>query len=152
MWQATYTLLLRMAAALTGHGGSPAAGPLYGAWLGLYQTGTPPVTPNSTMANITEANYDGYSRQQILWFPPIVSQSGPVLLTAQDLFFEPIDALVANQILGCFIADAFYAGSLLAGAPAPGNIVLGRPSNGLKVQPQWSLTTQTQYGSPAWAF
>lgn len=151
MWQFTYAMLLRYALALIGHGGSPPQGPLFGVWLGLYQQGTPPVTPQSVMSNIVEANFDGYSRQQAVWFPPYISSSGNVLLVGQDLYYTPTDALVPNKITGCFLADSFYGGLLLAGAIAPGvGFMLSNPNNAVKIQPQVALTPQQLYGAPAW--
>lgn len=149
MWQFTYVLLLRLLQAAIRGAGAGTAGPLSGAWLGLYQPPTVPITPQSSMAQITEANYDGYSRQQIAWFPPYTSGSGPEQLSAQDLFFMPVDALVTNQITGVFIADAFYAGNLLAAAvlAAPG-VQLNSPTRALKVQANVQLGTGQVYGAP----
>jgi hypothetical protein len=150
MWQLTYALLLRMAQALIAHPAGAVNGPLFGVWIGLYQAGTGNVLPQSTMANILEANFNGYSRQQAAWFPPWQSQGGPELLAGQDVFFSPTDATVTNHIAGVFLADAFYGGNLLAGAalPSPG-IILAGPTQAVKVQPQLQLTTLQVYGSPA---
>jgi hypothetical protein len=153
VWQFTYVLLLRLLQAAIRGSGAGAAGPLSAAWLGLYQPPTVPITPQSTMANITEANYDGYSRQLVVWFPPYISAAGPEQMSAQDLFFMPIDPLVANQITGVFLADAFYGGSLLAAAvlPAPG-VQLTGPTRALKVQPNVQLSTAQLYGAPIEVF
>jgi len=151
MWQVTYAFLMELLAAAVGHGGAPATGPLFGAWLGLYQQGTPGVQPNSTMANILEANYDGYSRQQIAWFPPFVSSAGPAELAAQDLFFAPTDANVPNMIAGAFMVSAFYGGVLLAGAPTPSGVIpMVGPTSAIKVQPTFQLPPSLIYGSPQW--
>lgn len=153
MWQVTYVLLLRLLQAAIRGGGAGTAGPLNTVWLGLYIPPTTPITVQSVMGNITEANYDGYSRQQVVWFPPFQSGPGPELLAGQDLFFMPTDALVANQITGVFLADAFYGGNLLAAAvaPAPG-VQLTGPTRGLKVQPQFALGTGLIYGAPVLVF
>jgi hypothetical protein len=151
MWQMTYAFLLELLAAAIGHGGSPAAGPLFGVWVGLYQQGTPGVTPTSVLGNIIEANYDGYSRQQAMWFPPFVSSAGPAQLAAQDLFYAPIDSNVPNMIAGAFLASAFYGGVLLGGAPTPrGPIPMTGVQSAIKLQPQFQLTPGQVYGSPAW--
>ena len=151
MWTVTTLFLLRLMQEITRGVVTPGvAGVLNGAWLGLYQQGTNPITPQSTMANIVEANYDGYSRQQIVWFPPWISAGGPELIAAQDLWYSPTDALKPNLITGVFIADAFYGGNLLmAAALAVPGVSLGSPSQALKVQPQFSLPFLQIYGSPA---
>lgn len=150
MWTVTLVFLARLMAAITRGGGAGTPGPLFNVWLGLYQAPTSPITPQSTLANITEASYDGYSRQLVTWFPAFVAQAGPELLTAQDLFFSPTDALVVNMITGVFIADAFYGGNLLAAAvlPLPG-VQLTGPGRAIKVQPQYSQQFLQIYGSPA---
>ena len=74
--------------------------------------------------------------------------AGPELLTAQDLFYSPIDALVSNLITGVFLADAFYGGNLLMAAvvPVPG-VILAGPANGLKIQAQFGLSFSQGYGA-----
>lgn len=150
MWQLTYNLLLALAQAAVEHSAGAFSGPLYGVWVGLYQTGSAPVTANSQLSSLVEANYDGYSRQQAVWFPPWVSTAGPEILAGQDLWFSPTDSLSSNQIQGVFLASAFYGGLLYAGAPlaAPGR-TLSTPADALKVQPQFQLTTLQVYGGPA---
>lgn len=153
MWQTTYALLQRLLLAAIGHGGSPVTGPLWQVWVGLYQTGTPPVTPQSTMGSIVEATFDGYSRQQASWFPPFESAAGPELLVGQDLFFQPTGSVIPNTITGVFMADAFYGGTLLAGGIAPnGPINVFGPTSAIKIQPQFSLSTNLIYGAPAWVY
>lgn len=150
MWQVTQLFLLRVALALIQKSVNPGvAGPLSGVWCGLYQQGTNPISQQSTMANIIEANYDGYSRQAVNWFPPWISTSGPEQLAAADMWFSPTDALVSNLITGVFIADAFYAGNLLMAAQlaVPG-VNLGSPTQAMKVQPVFDLPFLQIYGSP----
>lgn len=154
MWTVTYAFLQALAKALVAN--SPSGlyqGPLYGIWCGLCQAGTAGFSPQSTMVNVVEANYDGYSRQQVTWFPPFTSQAGPELLAAQDLFFEPTDALLSNQITGVFLVTAFYGGTLYAGAmlPVPGTI-LGATTNAIKVQPNISFSPLQVYGSPKFVY
>lgn len=148
MWQVTTLFLLRVAQGLIQAGGGP-RGALNGVWAGLFQQGTPPPTPQMTMAQIVEASYDGYSRQAVVWFPPWISNAGPEQLAAQDVFFVPSDALVANLITGVFIADAFYGGNLLMAAllPVPG-VNLGSPSQALKDETIFQLPFNQIYGGP----
>jgi len=150
LWTVTYLLMLRLALNAIRAGGSAVPGALNGIWLGLYQSPTVPITPVTTLAGITEANYDGYSRQQVVWFPPFLSSSGPVLLAAQDAYFTPSDGLSSNLITGVFMADSFYGGGLLAAAAlaSPGR-VLSQVTDALKVQPQFALPAISVYGGPA---
>lgn len=149
MWQVTSLFLLRLFQALTRGGGAAQAGPLFNVWLGLYQPPTPPPTQQTLLSGITEANYDGYSRQLIQWFPPWLSSQGPEVLEAQDLWFSPTDALISNLITGCFIADAFYGGNLLMAAPfaIPGITLYGPPA-ALKVQAAYQQGFGPLYGGP----
>jgi hypothetical protein len=151
MWTVTTLFLLRVLNDLVlKQSGGSYQGALSGIWCGLYKPPTSPITQYSTMAGITEANYDGYSRQAVVWFPPWQSTGGPEILAAQDLWYSPTDALVSNQITGVFLADAFYGGNLLAAAvvPNPG-VQLSGPATAMKVQPQYQLPFTQIYGSPA---
>jgi len=150
MWVVTTAFLLRVAQQLIHPAAGAGAGALNGVWMGLYTSPAGPITQYTTMAGIVEANYDGYSRQQVSWFPPWMSTAGPEILTAQDLWFSPTDALVANLIAGVFLADAFYGGTLLMAAafPAPG-VILSSPATALKEQAQFQLPFLQIYGSPA---
>jgi hypothetical protein len=149
VWQVTTLFLARLFAALTRAGGAVPAGPLAGVWMGLYQPPTGPPTQQTLMGSITEANYDGYSRQQVVWFPTWLSAGGPQVLQAQDLWFSPIDALKPNLITGIFLADAFYGGNLLMAAPlATPGVTLYGPGAALKVQAVYQQGFGALYGGP----
>jgi hypothetical protein len=149
MWQVTTFFLLRVAQQLIHAAAGAGAGALNAVWMGLAQPPTGALNQYSTLAQITEANYDGYSRQQVVWFPPWISVAGPELLTAQDLWFSPSDALVSNQITWIFLADAFYAGNLLMAAPVPNpGVNLSSPAQALKVQAQFALPFTQIFGKP----
>lgn len=149
MWQTTTTYLLALLNAAMRGPGAGAAGPLYQAWVGLFQQGTATPNQGTTLANIVEANYHGYSRQQLTWFPPWIGSAGVVQMAAQDLLFASNDNLSSNLITGVFLASAFYGGTYWMGAllPPPG-VFLGNPSQALKVQPVYSQPWTLVYGSP----
>ncbi|HKV98065.1 MAG TPA: hypothetical protein VJR90_11345 [Gammaproteobacteria bacterium] len=149
MWQATYLFLFRALTDWVEAVGSGYKGVLDGIYMGLYQPPTTPIVPQSTMANITEANYDGYVRQLVTWFPVIQSSSGVEVVYGPNLFFAPTDATVRNTITGVFLADANYGGNLLMAAalPSPG-VPLAGPGNGLVVKPSVQLPTTQIYGAP----
>lgn len=150
MWIVSQLFLQRCMAALLANVASGGfRGPLFNCWVGLYQTGTPAMQPTNTIADIVEANYDGYSRQEVIWFPPWISSSGPEQAASQDNWFSPVDAGVSNNITGVFLADAFYGGNLLVSAAlANPGAVLGNPNEALKVQEIFQLPFQTIYGGP----
>lgn len=150
MWQVTFAFLFQAITDLVERVASGGyTGVLDTAWCGLYQSPTHPIGPTSTFLNITEANYDGYVRQPVVWFPVIQSSGGPEVVYAQDLFFMPTDALVANLITGAFLCSSQYGGSLwMAAALAAPGVQLSGPQNGIKVQPVFQLPTQLVYGSP----
>lgn len=150
MWQVTYLFLFRALTDLVEHVASgPYSGVLDTAWCGLYQTPTTPITANATLANITEANYVGYARQAVTWFPVIQGQAGVEVVYAQNLFYAPTDVTIFNQITGVFLASASYGGDLLmAAALATPGISFNQIGQGLVVKPTFSLTTLQVYGSP----
>lgn len=149
MWQATYTFLFRALTDWVEAVGSGYKGVLDGIYMGLYQTPTTPIVPTSTMANITEANYDGYARQLVTWFPVIQSSSGVEVAYGPNLFFAPTDANVRNTISGVFLVDAVYGGNLLmAAALASPGVTLYGPTNGIVVKPAIQLPTTQVYGGP----
>lgn len=98
------------------------AGPLHGAYLGLFISPTPILTPASVMADIAEATYTGYARQALVWGSPYISAAGPEALDATGLIFQPTDAVTPNTALGMFLADAATVGNLIASVrfPPPG--------------------------------
>jgi hypothetical protein len=104
------------------------------------------------MSALTEANYDGYSRQEVVWYKPYQGTGGPAILQGASLLFAPTDALSSNTIQGIFLSDSAVsgAGDLWAGQvlPAPG-IVLQSPLTVLKVLVEIWLTQQQVYGMAA---
>lgn len=149
MWQVTIAFLNRLMASLIRPAAAGTAGPLAAAWVGLYQQGTQSPTQNTVLEDLVEASYNGYSRQEATWFPPWTGAGGAVTLAGQDVFFSPTAIGVSNNILGVFIADAFYGGNLWMAAPlaAPG-VILASPAQALKVQPVYSQGWLPVYGGP----
>jgi hypothetical protein len=150
VWTVTTALLLRVAQWLIDAGAtSPGQGPLYAAYIGLCQTGTPGFTQNTLLSQVTEANYDGYARQEIVWYPPYISTAGPQTLEGGSLFFMATDQNASNNITAVMLVSALTGGVLLAGAalPSPG-VVLGPSSAALKVIPEFQLPFQQIYGGP----
>jgi hypothetical protein len=148
MWTVTTVLLQAILDAIYGHAlPSGLVGPLDAVYVGLYIAPTAPINQNSLLSNITEATYDGYARQEIVWFPTFIDQAGPQTLEGASLFFSPTDATVPNTITGIFIASALTGGVLLAAQAlaTPGVPLIG-PSNALTVVPQFQLPFQQIYG------
>lgn len=153
MWQMTYAALLAWLKWLeVAPASSPYDGPLAFVWVGLYVAPTPTFLPTSTMADITEANYDGYARQEVVWLPEIVNSAGDVIKKGQNMAFAPTDATLPNTITGAFLASAATGGNLIAGAAAPTPIPLIGPPSGLFLVPVLQLTSGQVYGGPEWNF
>jgi hypothetical protein len=149
MWQVTAIFMARLFAALVRGSGAGLAGPLTGVWCGLYLPPSPQPSKQLLMSQVVEANYDGYSRQAVVWFPPWQSSGGPEVLQSQDLWYSPTDALVNNQIVGVFISDAFYGGNLLmAAALAVPGVSLYGPAAAMKVQNVFLMGFGQNYGGP----
>jgi hypothetical protein len=151
VWQITQAFALAILRWLIDAGGaSPGHGPLYTAYIGLYQLSSPSVGWLTTMGQIVEASYDGYARQEIVWYPPYQGTAGPATLEGASLMFAPTDALVPQTIGGIILADSLTGGDLWAGQPlpAPGTPLTG-PLTVLKVVPDIALTQQLVYGGCA---
>ena len=149
MFTATYYFLLAIMDALALKSGSQ----LYEAllsntWFGLYQAPTPSPSPGLTMSQITEANYDGYARQALVWFAPFLDAAGPADLAAQNLHFAPNDALVPNTITGGFIANAVSGGILFLAAALAQPVALPSPAYALNAAPVFQLPFTITYGTP----
>jgi hypothetical protein len=147
MWTVCALFLNQVLADIIGAGMSPSGGVLHTAWLGLYIAPTTPITPQSTMLQITEATYDGYARQEIVWYPPYTDMLGPQTLTGQSLLFTPTDSTVPNMITGLFISSALTAGTLwMAQALASPGYPLQMVGESLVIVPQFQLGYLQVYG------
>jgi len=149
MWVATYAFLSAVMDAL----GIASVSAFYESVLGkcffgLYQAPTPVPTPGMLMANITEANYDGYARQAITWFPTFLDAAGPQDLAAMNMRFSPSDAVVPNTITGAFIATAATGGLLYLAAALPVPIALPSPAYSTIAAPVFQLAYTNNYGNP----
>jgi hypothetical protein len=144
-----YFLLLVQSWLIKFPASAPYDGPLGAVYVGLAIAPTAGITWQSTMANITEANYDGYARQEVVWYPPYLAGGGPATLEGQSLHFAPTDATVPNNIIGVFLADAPTGGHLLAFASWPGTgAPMSNPSQALTVDAFFQLPFQLVYGGP----
>lgn len=149
MWVATYAFLASVMDALSLVTGSQFYEALMSKlWFGLYQAPTPAPTPGLLMSGITEANYDGYARQALVWFPTFLDAAGPQDLAAQNMHFAPTDALVPNTITGCFIATASSGGLLYLAAALAVPVALPSPAYGLNSAPVFQLAFTNNYGNP----
>ncbi len=149
MWVATYFFLASVMDALTAAAISAFYESVLGkTWFGLYQSPTPVPTPAMLMANITECNYDGYARQPLVWFPTFIDAAGPQNASAQNMHFQPNDALVPNTATGAFIASASAGGQLLLAAQFGTPIPLTSPSFALNAAPVFQLAFTNNYGTP----
>lgn len=152
MWQLT-TAFLRLAMSWLDAcpASAPYLGPLCDAWMGLYVSPTAPVQQTSTMANITEASYDGYARQEIVWLPTFIALAGPQTIKGTSLWWQPTGGLTPNVITGAFLASAVTGGVLYAGAVAPGTgFPLNGTDTGLMTIPVFQLPFSQIYGGPEW--
>jgi hypothetical protein len=148
MWVWTQYMYVLLADSLTRTmGGSPTVGPLEACYLGLSVAPTPAYRFASLIADITEANYDGYARQEVVWYPPYVSTQGPVTVEGASLFFAPTDAVLAATITGVFLATAPSGGLLLGGAPlAVPYPILANPLTALTIVPAVQLPLGAVWG------
>lgn len=148
-WVLTYYMFSQMMADLTESGASPiGTGILEACFLGLAQVGSPPPTVSLTMGQVVEANYDGYARQEVVWFPTFVSGSGPQTIIGHTLFFAPTDDTVPNTITQVFLATALTGGQLLAASVVTPSVIITTLDAAMVVKPLFSLPLGGPYGQP----
>jgi hypothetical protein len=150
MWVPTYPFLALVMNALARIGlpSGPTVGPLEIVYLGLYQNGTPAPNPTRLMTDLVEATYNGYARQEVVWYPTYQNQSGLQELDGVSQFYQPIDNLNPQNITGFFLASALHGGILLAMQPLPGlGIPLRGPLDALPVMPSFALDPAANYGA-----
>jgi hypothetical protein len=123
--------------------------PLNACFFGLFTAPTGSLSNTTVLADITEANYDGYARQLVTWYPPFISAAGPYLLAAHSQAFTPTDSTVPNTITGCFLASAATGGVYLCGTSIlPTPIPLTGPQSTILVDCEISLPFTPTYGGP----
>lgn len=150
MWTLSRIFLGRLMAWLVdlGNSGAPTP-PLQIVYLGLYQAPTGTLTPDSVMSAITEANYTGYAREEVVWYPTYIDTTGPQTLEGASSHFAPTGSAVGNVITGVFLADALTGGNLLMSAvlPVPG-VPLNGPSTAMTVDAIFQMAYTANYGTP----
>lgn len=87
---------------------------LAGSKMCLYKAITAPPSPSTVLANITEADYDGYAQKTIAaWLNPYIDPAGGASIQSGTQQFDFVSVpLVTNNVLGFFILNA--AGLLIA--------------------------------------
>ncbi len=150
MWTVTIGFLQALLAQLAEYQASGSfTGALENVWFGLGLAPTPAPTPQTTLANVTEANYTGYSRQLVQWYPPFLSAAGPFQLEGHSLKFTPADAVTPNVITFAFLATAQVGGTYLMGTLLPGNgVPLQSALQSLVADAIFSLPFTQVYGGP----
>jgi len=99
------------------------------------------------MANITEANYDGYARQEVVWYPTYQDLDGAQQLDGVSQYFSPVDSLIPLVITGMFMASALTGGTLWMQQPIGGaGYPLGGPTGALVVVPSIQFSPTGNFG------
>ena len=149
MWVATFAFLAAVMNNLVAHNLSAFYnGVLQAVYAGLYISPTPAPTPGLILSGITEANYQGYARQPVVWFPTFIDSAGPQDLAAQNMQFTPTGSATGNTITGAFIATALTGGVLYLAATLPVPVALPSPGYALDLSPVFQLSYQNNYGTP----
>jgi hypothetical protein len=150
MWVMTSAVLKLLLLALSEPAGSSGfSGPFAACYVGLLIDPTPDLTSNTVLADVTEASYDGYARQLVVWYPPFISSEGPYLLEGHSQIYTPTDTTVANNITGVMLCSALTAGQYLCGMLSfPTTYPLTGPTQSMVVDPEISLPFSSIYGGP----
>jgi len=148
-WVPTFAFLAAVMDALTASAISAFYEAVLGnVWVGLYQAPTPAPTPGLLLSGITEANYDGYGRQALTWFPTFLDPAGPQNVVGMNMRFAPTDALVPNTITGVFVATQRVGGLLYLASPLATPVALPGPPYSLIVAPLFQMAFNAVYGNP----
>jgi len=100
--------------------------------VGLYQTLVTP-TDQTVLADLTEANYDGYARQAShTWGDVFIDPNGLYSEQAQQLVFSPTGSDTMNTIYGLFVVGSDSA-ALLAVEPFDSPVPLTGPLSNLTI-------------------
>lgn len=148
-WVWTFYGLAQAMDDLTEVGASPVgSGILQNAWMGLGQLGTPAPSPGLLIGDIVEANYDGYARQAVVWFPTFVALANAQTVESHNLYFAPTDLTVPNTITTIFLATALTGGALIMAAALVPPFVITAPEAAMIVKAVFQLPFTPTYGGP----
>lgn len=114
------------------------AGTLYTVYCGLYTAG-PAWAIGNVLSQYTEANYNGYARQRIVWGDEGIDLTLRPSVFGGALQFQPNGSAVSNTIIGAFVADALTAGNLLAVGQLTTSKVLNVPTDVLLIVPRFAI-------------
>ncbi len=123
---------------------------LSGVWVGLYTAINASFGPNVTMANLTEASYTGYVRQQIPnWTTPYFNLAQRNAVTDGALHFSPGDASFPQTIIGVLFGSTSVAGggTLLWADQLATPVGLTSPTTILNYVPEFDLDPAANYGT-----
>jgi hypothetical protein len=113
--------------------------------VGLYTNAVAP-TLNTTLANLNEANYDGYARQAAHTFSSVfIDGNGLVTIEAESSIFSPTDTVTANTIYGLFLTG-HDSTKLLAVEPFDTPIPLVGPLSSITIIPRVGLQPTAPWG------
>lgn len=146
-WVVTYAFLQGVIGDLIGYDPSSGeAGVLKAVYTALFVVGSPAPGNGSTLATQTEATYDGYVRQPIVWFPTDFNPLGQQEIIAANQQFRPTDATVPNTITQIGIVSALTGGSLLLLAALANPVNLNNPTTMLTVANVFQLSYAGAFG------
>ena len=148
MYVPTTFFLEKLLAQLIDHAvAGPFSGVLDGLFLGLAQFPSTTLTPADGLSALTQADYNGYARQAVVWNGPYTDALGQQAIQSSALYFTPTDALKPNQITMMFLADALTAGNLILSEVLPGGpIFLTGPANAFALSVIFQLPNAVNYG------
>jgi len=153
LWVPTYALLSGMMADLIGYDPSSGmSGVLRNCYCALFQSGSPAPSKGSTLVTQTEADYDGYARQEVVWFPTYLDVLGPQAVTAANLQFRMTNTTTPNLITQIGLVSLVTGGVLLACSELQTPVQFSALTDQLTTAPVFQLTFNSIYGGPlVWA-
>ena len=119
---------------------------LSGAVAGLF-TGSPILNRAMNISSITEANFQGYARQNITWGAVVNLASGGGALVANRIQFIANSGINAPQtITGGFIFNPLGGGVLIAAGLFDQAALVGSPGDSVNWNPAQEFGFDTNYG------
>lgn len=110
--------------------------------MGLYKAITSPLSPSTTFADLTEADYDGYAQKTITNFlPPYLDPAGGASIQSGTQQFDfDTDTSLSNVVLGFFLLTS--GGDLMVVGSFDAPISMSAPGDSIPVN------CTLNYGAP----
>lgn len=114
-------------------------------FVGLF-TGTPALTKDSVLGDITECTFNTYARIAFTPGAVFISTDGRTKVKGEQIVFQPTDALKPEVATGIGLFSLVAAGALWGYEMLPGNAPMQKVTDQLVVTPEFAMPNGTSLG------